>query len=369
MLSVKRQNYYTTSTNCYDNGVIFIIDNMAYLLDYNSMQGIPLCNKPNCIHNDSSCIAWQCGSALLPIIYQDCVYYFTASNEVVDAEDGLFQTVEIDGNLNMASLKSGKTSLFVNIQNLDMSKITEAIVIDNILYVIGCYGAEQANDGNWVYYAKGGAQYFCSINLDTGDFTNYGLVNDSPYAKNNVVKKGNSIFSFDDDVIIDGIYNDKIYMHYKFVKDQQELEGIIDNSKEESDINWCYEVKCFDPTTKELSIIDLPPAKCINENNYIYQNAEGNYTIMDSEGGCVTTSVLNTDHSVYLTFVNGKLWSDGLNCCFDVETQNIYEYNEKYVDSEAVVIDFVNDQYVVRYVTESGNMAFDMVSENNLIAK
>lgn len=58
------QNHYITHANTYQNGVIYTgsegSSTAAYFLDYESMQAVPLCNKPNCAHKDTSCLAFQC---------------------------------------------------------------------------------------------------------------------------------------------------------------------------------------------------------------------------------------------------------------------------------------------------------------------
>ena len=56
------QNHYITHANTYQNGVIYTgsegSSTAAYFLDYESMQAVPLCNKPNCAHKDTSCLAF-----------------------------------------------------------------------------------------------------------------------------------------------------------------------------------------------------------------------------------------------------------------------------------------------------------------------
>ena len=57
------QNHYITHANTYQNGVIYTgsegSSTAAYFLDYESMQAVPLCNKPNCAHKDTSCLAFH----------------------------------------------------------------------------------------------------------------------------------------------------------------------------------------------------------------------------------------------------------------------------------------------------------------------
>lgn len=66
------------------------------------------------------------------------------------------------------------------------------------------------------------------------------------------------------------------------------------------------------------------------------------------------------------TVVNGKLWKGSINQGFDFKTGNEFVLAEKYCNSDAMIMDFINDQYIVKYY-ENGELKFDMVSESDFI--
>lgn len=79
-IKTKDAAYYDMSYNVYENGLLYTVPNasgtQACFLDYETMNGVPLCNKPNCTHSDSSCVSNLCaGSFMVPVIYHDYVYW------------------------------------------------------------------------------------------------------------------------------------------------------------------------------------------------------------------------------------------------------------------------------------------------------
>ena len=55
------------------------------VFDFNSMDTTILCNRPNCSHSDSKCIAYTLAeSHQLPVIWGNCLYYFSESCDAVE---------------------------------------------------------------------------------------------------------------------------------------------------------------------------------------------------------------------------------------------------------------------------------------------
>ena len=77
-------------------------------------------------------------------------------------------------------------------------------------------------------FSTAGKQWICSVNLDTGDLTNYGRVNEDEKVDTTLFSVNNSSFGINGNVRIDGVYQNKIYMHYYYVNDEDCLstEGI-----------------------------------------------------------------------------------------------------------------------------------------------
>ena len=54
----KDDAYYDMGYNVYENGLVYTQSGasgkQAYFLDYETMNSVPLCNKPNCTHGSAS---------------------------------------------------------------------------------------------------------------------------------------------------------------------------------------------------------------------------------------------------------------------------------------------------------------------------
>lgn len=71
--------HITLDQNLYQNGLIYTDNaygaNYVCFLDCATMQGVPLCNKPNCTHKDASCVAFQCVGSTA-----DAIHFTTISS-------------------------------------------------------------------------------------------------------------------------------------------------------------------------------------------------------------------------------------------------------------------------------------------------
>lgn len=374
LIQKKETAFYDMAYNVYENGLLYTVDHVsgtqAYFLDYQIMNGVPLCNKPNCTHSDSSCISGLCARAFhVPVIYHDCVYWFTSDYKIVDAGDGKSQELEIHTKCMRAKLDSGTAEVFAEIDNVFMNSAVNLIVDKDKLYIIGSREMYQDPvDKTWAGFSRSGEQYLYSINLDSAEVRNYGRINDSPYAKHNWIH-GASLFS---EVTMSGVYNNKLYLYYRYVKDPKMITDFLDNDlftkgSIRNDIPWVVENKCIDLETGEITVSDLPYAWCIGENYYVYEE-DGTFYVFD-ESGKKTTAKNIYDNEIYdFTIINGKLWKGSIGQGFDIKTGNELYFADKYCDSGAMIMDFIDNQYIVKYY-ENDTVKFDKVSEDDLLKK
>lgn len=362
----KETAYYDIGYNVYENGLLYTTgQNQACFLDYKTMNSVPLCNKPNCTHRDNSCISKLCLSvSSLTFVYNDHIYWFTSDYKITDAKDGKSQNAEIHTKCMRSVLNTGEAEPFAEIDGVFMNHQIDLAIVWDTLYIIGSRELYQNEDGTWGGFSRSREQYLYSLNLETAEVKNYGQINDLPYAENNWIH-GSSIYS---EVEIDGIYNDKLYMHYQYVKAPQIIIDFINSdrkSDEEPEIPWLYENKCLDLKTYEISVSDLPYAWWIQDNTYIYREDEA-FFVMDENGNAVAADNMPDNKCYDFTFVNGKLWKCSSGNGFDPKTGEEFILNNKYSHFGAKVMDYVDGQYIVKYY-DNGNIAFDFVSEENLI--
>jgi hypothetical protein len=171
---------------------------------------------------------------------------------------------------------------------------------------------------------------------------------------------------------MEGIYNDKLYLYYRYVEDSDIIIDYLNtdwaqNGNPRKDIPWIIDNKCIDLKTGEITSNELPYAWCVGENHYVYEENETFY-ILDEKGNKTAANNMYDNDTYDFTFVNNKLWKGSINQGFDVETGNGFSLSEKYSDKDAMVMDFVDDQYIVRY-TENNLLKFDKVSEEDLIGE
>lgn len=371
-IKTKDTAFYDMAYNVYENGLLYTVSKtagtQACFLDYETMNGVPLCNKPNCTHSDSSCVSNQCaGDFFVPIIYHDYVYWFKSDYQIVDSKDGKAQTADIHTECMRAALDTGAVETFAEIDDVFMNSAIDLIVDKDKLYIIGSREMYQDPvDRTWSSFGRSGEQYLYSINLDSAEVHNYGRINDSPYAENNWIH-GASLFS---EVKMEGIYNNKLYMYYRYVEDPKIIIDYlntdwIENGNPRKDIPWIIENKCIDLKTGEITVSDLPYAWWIGENYYIYEEND-QFFALDENGKKIVADNMYDNETYDFTFINGKLWKGSINQGFDIKTNEKLSLSEKYSDKSAMVMDFVNEQYVVRYF-ENNELKFDRVSEKDLI--
>lgn len=365
----KEQNVITSLSNSYENGIIYISDGICNFYDYASDTSIPLCLKPNCTHNDDSCISKiisesECGAEHV-VIYKDSVYFFTET-ESIEGE-GENTTYNIQSILHKCDLESGEIIDVLTISDLNCISSVSMILNGDTIYFTASNGAYQFEDGTWMN-AGFGKQYLCSVDLTQKSFENYGLVNDNEFVSNNVVINGNSINAVADQVIISGVYNSKIYLYYSYVEDQNIIINAIKNN--DYNIDWKYEVKEFDLNTQKLNISDKAQPICMNDDWYVIENKSDKKIIATDKSGNIVefdcTNELQFDLYQYAIY-NDKIWDLYNGYVYDLSTNEIHQISENYLGSN--VTDYISDKgkYVICNYDSESNLMYEMVDENILI--
>lgn len=377
------QNYpnhhYISHANTYQNGSIETVyedsTNAAYFLDYETMQLVPLCNKPNCTHKGSECLAHQCVSnSIMPVVYQDDLYWFHTTSQIVDAEDGQSTDYVFHTTLYRAALSDGEVEAFAEISGLSMKDAIEMVISDGVLYVIGCDQAFQDENGTWTEVSNCGDQYLYAIDLDTAEVKNYGLINDAPTAYYNWTTAGGGMYF---EVRLQGIYQNKLYMSYRYVDDRTELTDYFDSidyddpnwswTSAETEINWHRVNKCLNLETGKMENSDLPCAILIENDHYIYME-NGKYFVLCENGESLQSPGMEWDDFVGITFQGGKLWKGSQDICFDPEKNADIPFAEQYQGKKLIVLDYVQGKYIIRYVNDDGETIFEAVAEEELLA-
>lgn len=368
---------YSAGVETYQNGAIYqAYDNDAqatYFLEYETLQSVPLCNKPNCRHTSDSCLAYSCAEFSVPLVYQNQVFWFKTTSNIVDAPDGKHTDYQFHTILYCADLREGEIEIFAEIPDVSMGSAVEAVLVEQMLYIIGCDQAYQSTDGTWIEIANAGDQYLYAIDLYTAEVKNYGLINDAPTAHYNWDLDAGSMYY---EVRMNGVYQDRLYLSYRYVDQASEIENFlktIDYSDPnwnwngaETEIPWHRVTKCLNLKTMELEDSDLPMPEIVGDDYYVYY-ADGKFHVMDQEGNIITSSDLVMDSWVGYTVVNGKLWHGRQNLCFDPKTGEDIPLAEKYQEKDITVLDLYEGEYIIQYLDENYAYVFESVSEEELL--
>ena len=177
------------------------------------------------------------------------------------------------------------------------------------------------------YSTVGGTHFLCSINLDTGKYTNYGSIynGDKEYEMAESSSGAN----------ISGIYNNKMYIQYVFMKEDPKKLGI--NPEE----NWTRVNFEFDFDTKKLTESTLPSAIYMDNDTYVYLDNKTNTTIVIDNGNEYIIPYYNL--ILYSAkVINNKVFFSDL--WYDLSDMTEHSYGE-YEGYD--VITYCNDSYIL----------------------
>lgn len=366
----KNINVITALSNSYNNGSMYMYDGVCNFYDYSADESIPLCLKPNCTHENTACaskaITSSSGGIDDSVIYNDCIYFFTAESAIEG--EGKNTEYKILSMLNRCSLETGEIEELLEIPDLYCTYSVNMVLNGNMLYFTGSNGAYQFEDGTWMD-AGLGKQYLCSINLKNNTFENYGLINDNKYVSNNVIITENSINAVSDQVVISGVFNGEIYLYYQYVKDKNIVINAIENN---SDIDWEYEVKKFNSKDKSISIVTEQPPICLNNDWYVTESRSEKKIIARNKEGKVIEfdSVNEFPFDCYQYSVcNNKIFDIYNGTVYDLTAETVFNIAEDY--SGGNIIDYLSKEkkYVVSAYDSGGNLIYSKIDEENLIIK
>ena len=339
----KEPYYIDVACNTYENGLIYHANDTLRYLNFDTMESTVFCSKPNCSHNTSECIAKIVEKT--PFIYNNYMYYF-------DVKDGVNETPEgakyfIDSKLKKVSLETSEIEVVSEFTDCEPDCHGEEFVIDgNMLYFCGNdMNVTKDEFGNFSFAGNAGGVFsVCSINLDTGKYTNYGSIyNGEEYPGMNQSAGAH----------LTGIYNSKIYIQYSFMK---EYDTSSDISAREKFTVLNFE---FDLKTHEIKQSELPDSSHMGDDFYVYSNyPENSTTILDKDKEYI---VEGADAGIIGKYFNGKLFI--LNKWYNVADGSCHSLGEEYSDFRIVT---TYDKYYI--FAKGGNSKFIKLTEEELLA-
>lgn len=336
--------FIKSGADYYQNGII-MGDETAMFLDFDTMEKAPLCAVPNCTHSSSDCLAKNVGK--MPVFYDEHIYYFCSNGgNVRETPDG--QEFFIDSRLMKASLSSSETQVVCEFNDcVPLINYDAYVLHNNELYFIGddC-NPVKGEYGGYSWGNSGGCHFICSINLDTGEYTNYGSIYDGD--------KEYEGADYSSCAGIEGVYNNNLYIRYSFIKDNEALQSgnaDIDNLYERLNFE-------FDFSTKNLKETDMPFSRYMTDNIYTYYDSDTKELNILTNG---ETKTLAIEHEpIVFSIFNNKLFDSSNGMWYDLDDMSEHSMGKYY------------DYYMVAYNNGSyifikGSKAVKL-TENELLA-
>lgn len=313
--------------NLYSDGFIFGMETTMFL-DFDTMEKTPLCAVPNCTHKTDECLAKIVGDTV--VIYNNYAYYFNTDSGIKETTEG--REFFIDTTLMKADVNTSETESVSHFTDCAPAIREGYFLVGNELYFIGD-NLDPHDDGygNISSSNVGGIHYLCSVNLDTGVYTNYGSIYDGDKKYDAASNTSSSRLT--------GFFNNKMYIEYSFCKEMPTIETLEAITSEP--YKWFTTLVFeFDTVTKELIESDLLSSAYVDEDTYVYGDPFNNTTtVINKEKKYIIEGVAA---DVYARVYNNKLfltesWYD----LSDLSKHSLGAY------SECEVVSYYDDCYII----------------------
>ncbi|MBQ9957284.1 MAG: hypothetical protein IJO99_06945 [Ruminococcus sp.] len=325
----QEMQYFSALSTVYNDGLVynFGLDSPTMYLDLNSLEKSALCAMPNCTHTIGSCLAQMIGEN--PVFYDEYIYYFMSDYGYNEVREG--HQFYMKSTLCRAKLDSSETEKIAEFTDCVPAENGGMVLDGKTLWFVGDDKntiPENVYDSTWIPSSDTqGSHFICSIDLETGEYKNFGSITDED--------KQYEFRSMCNNANIRGIYEDKLVLDYQYAfKNMEEYNNGADNPTD------CVKILSFEYDTKTETLTQsdrLPPFYAENDI----------YIGFDYSTGCISTIYNGEEHSfesdIYPhSYSNGKLF------CFDkwvdLSDYSIHTLSEELCDSVKII--YHNGRYV-----------------------
>ena len=329
-----------------DKGIAYGI---PVVFDFNTMDTTILCNRPNCSHSDSNCIAYTLNeNSQLPIFWKNCLYYFTESSGSVE-RDGK-RVLDLKASLIKYSMDDMTRSTVATIDGYNISSSTGAgsCLIGTEYYFITTNGDPRYDEaGNVVGLGNGGQAKLFSVDLESKKVTDYGEIFDYEKYKN----QSNIIHSW-----LIGVDGNNIYFRVDF--------GSSTTNKPQ--------VFAFNTVSKSFSKYDDVFGKQVRDGYMLYYSSNGRTDTINDRDKNAEKKILVRDLATgeiikgpvfdnNISLGSGKVWYD--NCCFDIKTGKIAEIPGASKHSSVWYHTLYKDNYILDVYGDNGKQTVKIAQD------
>ena len=194
-------------------------EGLTFRLDYDSMQSVPLCNKPNCRHTTSDCIMKKfIGGA--PLIADNCAYYFVDEEIQFEQNDEGKMKLKLGSSLYCCDLKKGQETKIFSISDVSVAKNCYGMLLHDhtIYFITNTLSRYYDESGQEIGYGGTGG-YMHLFAFDLSEMKEKDLCSLYDVDK---LSEYHPKAPFSGEVYMKGLYNDKIYFNVGFVTGEED---------------------------------------------------------------------------------------------------------------------------------------------------
>ncbi len=325
-------------------------DNNDYpmYLDYKTMNSSTLCNTPNCIHASSSCISYYLKDIYqLPIIYNNCVYYFDNIKSFVDKNEN--RALELKMTLMKYDLEQMKISKVAEIDNHNAN--SDRYLIDSKCYFTTNYGNPKYDElGNVRSSSNGGGGNLFSIDLNNGEITDYGEIFDYEALKKEFPSADSST-----DFEIKGKHGEILYLNVSYQKERPSRE-FLEQGIGEPPVSF-GDTYTFNIKTNEITKLSNQRLISVINGYYTYFSGNDESTLfIQNLNTDETAKLVDYSGSRYAMVHNDKVWDNSI--CFDIKTGKKVTFSDL---NDATVIAVYENNYIVMGYDREFNTIFEKI--------
>jgi|GEM_PF-2696654 len=153
-------------------------ENVA-VLDYETMEHIPLCRRPNCKHNDPNCLIQRLNGRV-PVFEADKAYYFVNDpSQFVETDNGGYD-LKLGSTLYVYDMAANIETKLCHIEGGEVDSLHGLLLHDgNLFFILNEYSREYDENGLLIGGSNcGGNNRLCAVNLSDAAVTDYGRLYD-----------------------------------------------------------------------------------------------------------------------------------------------------------------------------------------------
>lgn len=282
----------------------------AFIIEYETMETGLLCNIPNCSHSNSECLVNILkSSSQLPIIYNNCAYYFInfSSYKEVDGKT----TLDMKTQVQKYDFNNRTITDVAEIEGANANESGGCYLIGSDYYFTTNYGNPKYDEmGNVIASNSGGGGNLFSVNLESGKVTNYGEVFDYDEIKKTYPVARNSTSMY-----LMAKIDNKLYIRVSYCKEESTEEMMMNGITP----LWYGSTYTFDLNSHKFEKRDDTFSLCYMNGYHVYlaENSDSKLMIENIETGEVYDGPETFAYNAVTVF-DDKLWYESK--CYDIKS-------------------------------------------------